>query len=196
MKCWRNWDIQNKYLSLRTLFLEWILIKYKENMKKLIVSMLLLLPLGLAAQEMKIAIVNTQEVFSLLPELNDVENQIATFRKQYEDQMKGMEDEYNRKYADLTAQSDSLTENIRILRIQEIEDIRTRLENFIPTARQEIEKKQNELVAPLEEKIHRAIKEVADENGYSYVMSPQVMLYTGSGAIDATSKVKAKLGLK
>lgn len=165
-------------------------------MKKLIVSMLLLLPLGLAAQEMKIAIVNTQEVFGLLPELSDVESQIATFTKQYEDQMKGMEDEYNRKYADLTAQSDSLTENIRILRIQEIEDIRTRLENFIPTARQEIEKKQNELVAPLQEKIHRAIKEVADENGYTYVMSPQVMLYQGSSAIDATDKVKAKLGLK
>lgn len=165
-------------------------------MKKLIVSMLLLLPLGLAAQEMKIAIVNTQEVFSLLPELSDVENQIATFTKQYEDQMKGMEDEYNRKYADLTAQSDSLTENIRILRIQEIEDIRTRLENFIPTARQEIEKKQNELVTPLQEKIHRAIKEVADENGYTYVMSPQVMLYTGNSAIDATDKVKAKLGLR
>jgi outer membrane protein len=166
-------------------------------MKKLIVLMLLLLPVaGLAAQEMKIAVVNTQEVFNLLPELSDVESQIATLYKQYEDQIKGMEEEYNRKYADYTAQSDSLTENIKILRMQEIQDIQNRLENFVPTARQELEKKQSELMTPLQEKIQKAIKDVADENGYTYVISPQVLLYQGSLALDATDKVKAKLGLK
>jgi outer membrane protein len=165
-------------------------------MKRFIVSVLLLFPLGLAAQEVKIAIVNTQEVFNLLPELSDVENQMATLYKQYEEQIKGMEEEYNRKFADYTAQSDSLTENIKILRMQEIQDIQTRLENFVPTARQELEKKQNELMTPLQEKIQKAIKDVADENGYSHVISPQVLLYQGSSAIDATDKVKAKLGLK
>lgn len=165
-------------------------------MKKFVVSILLLLPLGLAAQEMKIAIVNTQEVFNLLPERSEVDRQLAAYTKQYEDQMKGMQDEYERKYADLTAQGDTLTENIRMLRIQEVQDIETRLQNFVPMAREEIDKKQAELIAPLQEKLQKAISEVAEENGYTYVMSPQVMLYSGSSAIDATDKVKAKLGLK
>ncbi|MDR1524296.1 MAG: OmpH family outer membrane protein [Tannerella sp.] len=166
------------------------------NMKNLIVSVLLLLPLGLAAQEMKIAVVNVQDVFNLLPELSDVEREMSTFAKQYQDAMKGMEDDYNRKFADLTAQNDSLTENIRMLRMQEIEGIRTRMENFAPMAREEIDKKQNELIAPLNEKIQKAIKEVSDENGYTYVLHPQTIIYSGSNAIDATDKVKAKLGLK
>ncbi len=165
-------------------------------MKKFVVSMLLLLPLGLAAQEMKIAVVNTQEVFNLLPELAEVESKMAAYTKQYQDQMKAMEDEHTRKYADLTAQGDTLTENIRILRIQEVQDIEARIQNFIPMAREEMEKKQAELVAPLQEKIQKAIDEVGAENGYTYIMSPQVMLYSGSSAIDATDKVKAKLGLK
>jgi outer membrane protein len=165
-------------------------------MKNLIVSVLLLLPLGLAAQEMKIAVVNTQEVFNLLPELSEVEKEMSTFAKQYQDAMTTMEEEYNRKYSDFTSKGDTLTENIRILRLQEIEDMRTRMENFAPMAREEIEKKQNALIAPLYEKIQKAIKEVGDENGYTYIMNPQVMLYTGSAAIDATDKVKAKLGLK
>ena len=165
-------------------------------MKKIIVSMLLLLPLGLAAQEMKIATVNSQEVFNLLPELSEVENKIAAYAKQYEDQIKAMQDDYTRKYSDLTAQGDSLTENIRILRIQEVQEIEARIQNFVPVAREEMEKKQAELIAPLQEKIQKAINEVGAENGYTYIMSPQVMLYRGASAIDATDKVKAKLGLK
>jgi outer membrane protein len=165
-------------------------------MKKFIVSMLLLLPFGLAAQEMKIAIVNAQEVFSLLPELSEVENKIASIAKQYQDQAKAMEDEYNRKYADLTAQGDSLTENIRTLRIQEVQEIEARLQNFVPMAKEEIDKKQAVLIAPLQEKLQKAIHEVGEENGYTYIMSPQVMLYRSNSAIDATDKVKAKLGVK
>ncbi|MDR1222131.1 MAG: OmpH family outer membrane protein [Tannerella sp.] len=165
-------------------------------MKKIIVSMLLLLPLGLAAQEMKIAIVDQQAIFSLLPELSEVESQIAAFAKQYQDQMKSMEDEYNRKFSDLTAQGDTLTENIRTLRLQEIQGIEARLQNFVPMAKEEIDKKQAELLAPLYEKMQKAVDEVGEENGYTYIMSPQVMLFKGSSAIDATDKVKAKLGLK
>ncbi|MDR2775091.1 MAG: OmpH family outer membrane protein [Tannerella sp.] len=164
-------------------------------MKNLIVSVLLLLPLGLAAQEMKIAVVNTQEVFNLLPELSEVEKEMATYAKQYQDAMTTMEEEYNRKYSDLTSKGDSLTENIKMLRIQEIEGMRTRMENFVPMAREEIDKKQNELLAPLHEKMQKAIQEVGEENGYTYIMTPQVMIYMGSAAIDATDKVKAKLGL-
>jgi outer membrane protein len=165
-------------------------------MKNLIVSVLLLFPLGLAAQEIKIAVVNTQEVFNLLPELSDVEKEMVTYAKQYQDAMTAMEEEYNRKYSDLTSKGDTLTENIRILRVQEIEGIRTRMENFAPMAREEIGKKQEELLAPLHEKIQKAIREVGEENGYTYIMTPQAMLYQGSSAIDATDKVKAKLGLK
>ncbi|MDR2681328.1 MAG: OmpH family outer membrane protein [Tannerella sp.] len=165
-------------------------------MKNFIVSVLLLLPLGLAAQEVKIAVVNSQECFNLLPELSEVEKELSTFAKQYQDAMKGMEDEYNRKFADLTAQNDSLTENIRVLRMQEIQSIQDRMENFAPMAREEINKKQEALIAPLWEKIQKAINEVGEENGYTYILNPQAVVFKGSHAIDATDKVKAKLGLK
>ncbi|MDR1116040.1 MAG: OmpH family outer membrane protein [Tannerella sp.] len=165
-------------------------------MKNLILTVLLLLPLGLAAQEMKIAVVDYQGVFNLLPELSEVEKEMSTFAKQYQDAMKTLEDEFNRKYADLTAQNDSLTENIRMLRMQDIENVRTRIENFAPMAKEEIDKKQNELITPLYEKIQKAIAEVGEENGYAYVLHPQAIIYQGSSAIDATDKVKAKLGLK
>ncbi len=166
-------------------------------MKKFIVSIMLLLPLGMVAQELKIAIVNTNDIFNIMPEVSAMENQIVAMTKEYEKELQIMQDEYTRKYSDLTAQQDSLTENIRMMRIQEIQGIQDRIENFIPMANEARNKKQEELMTPIREKIQKAIDQVGDENSYTYILNPGALLYMNkSAAIDATDKVKAKLGLK
>ena len=45
-------------------------------MKKLVIFLLMMLPLGLFAQESKIAIVNTQEVMMAMPEFTDMQKQM------------------------------------------------------------------------------------------------------------------------
>ena len=167
-------------------------------MKKIILSLLLFIPLGMFAQEQKIAVVNTEAVFTAMPEISNVKSQMDSETNQYETTLQSMQDEYNRKFSDLTAQQDSLTENIKTLRIQEIQDIQTKLENFVPMAREALAKKQQELLAPIQDKILKAIKEVGTENGYAYIFpnDPQIVLFTGNSAIDITDKVKAKLGIK
>ena len=83
-------------------------------------------------------------------------------------------------------------------RTQELEDIRQRVENFTQVAQQDMNKKQQELLAPIQDKLRNAIKAVGDEKGYAYIIdnNPGIVLYTGNAAIDATPLVKAKLGLK
>ena len=219
-KCYLRWDIQNKcisnkdrlrfgiknmqayfvFLSTCTIFARFIFKQntnlIKKNMKKIIVSMLLLLPFGLIAQEMKIAIVNQAEIFNLLPETSALESEIATLQQTAQKEMKSMEDEYLRKYSDLQSQNETLTENIKKLRLQELEDIQARMQNFAASAQENMEKRQEELLMPIREKIQKAVTSVGEENGYTYILNPQVVLYKGNSAIDATEKVKAKLGLK
>jgi outer membrane protein len=165
-------------------------------MRKLVVLLFVLLPLGVYAQEVKIAIVNQAEVFNAMPEVSGMENQLAALNEQYEKELKIMTDEYDKKYKDYMAQQDSLTDNIKLRRQQEIQDLNTRIENYIPTARQDMEKKTQELSAPIQEKMANAIKAVGEEKGYTCILLPQAMLYVGSSVIDATPFVKAKLGLK
>ena len=116
----------------------------------------------------------------------------------YAGEMKTMEDEFQKKYTDYIAQQDSMTENIKLRRTQELEDIRQRVENFTQVAQQDMNKKQQELLAPIQDKLRNAIKAVGDEKGYAYIFdnNPVIVLYTGNAAIDATPLVKAKLGLK
>lgn len=165
-------------------------------MKKLVVLIFMLLPLaGVFAQD-KIAIVNTADIFNVMPEVSAVEKQLATLNEQYEKEFKTMQDEYTKKYSEYMSQQDSLTENIKLRRQQEIQDLETRIQNFVPVAQQEMQKKQQELYAPIQQKMQDAIKAVGDEKGYTYILNPQVLLYKGSNAIDATDLVKAKLGIK
>ena len=164
-------------------------------MKKLIVLIFMLLPLGVFAQD-KIAIVNTADIFNIMPEVSAVEKQLATLNEQYDKEFKTMQDEYTKKYSEYMSQQDSLTENIKLRRQQEIQDLETRIQNFVPVAQQEMQKKQQELYAPIQQKMQDAIKAVGDEKGYTYILNPQVLLYKGNDAVDATDFVKAKLGIK
>ncbi|GAB6394907.1 MAG: OmpH family outer membrane protein [Bacteroidales bacterium] len=166
-------------------------------MKRLIILSLLLLPAGGFAQELKIAYVNVQEIFMAMPEIPEIEKKIADLNERYQKELKTMQDEYTKKYSDFAAQQDSLTENIKLRRMQDIEDIRTRINNFIPIAEQDVQKQQQDLLQPVQDRIRAAIKEVGDEKGYTYVLSmePSLFLYTGTNAIDATPFVKTKLKL-
>ena len=164
-------------------------------MKKLIILLIAFLPLGVFAQEAKIAYVNVADIFNNMPEVGNIEKQLMTLQESLENELKIMQEEYQRKTSAFISQQDSLQENIKLRRMQEIEDIRTRMENFVPVAQQDIENKRQELMQPLQEKIHNAIKAVGDEKGYTYILNPQIFLYTGNSAVDATSFVKTKLGI-
>ena len=164
-------------------------------MKKLIIFLLMMLPLGVFAQESKIAIVNTQEVIQAMPEFANMQKQMADMEAKYKSEMQVMEDEYKKKYSDFVAQQDSLTENIKLRRMQEIQDIQERMDNFVQVAQQDVQKKQQELLQPIQQKLHEAIQKVGEEKGYTYIIDPAALLYTGTNAVDATPFVRTKLGL-
>ncbi len=164
-------------------------------MKKLIVLLLMILPLGAIAQEVKIAFVKTQEVFMAMPEVLRMEKQMADLNEKYRVELKQMQDEYQKKYSDFVAQQDSLTENIKLRRMQEIQDIQERMDNFVQVAQQDVQKKQQELLQPIQQKLHEAIQKVGEEKGYTYIIDPAALLYTGTNAVDATPFVRTKLGL-
>lgn len=165
-------------------------------MKKLVIFLLMMLPLGLFAQESKIAIVNTAEVMQAMPEFADMQKQMQEMEANYQKELKVMSDEYEKKYSDFIAQQDSLTENIKLRRMQELEDIQQRSQNFIQVSQQDFNKKQGELLTPIQEKLRNAIAAVGKENGYLYILDPQIVLYKSDAAIDATAQVKAKLGIQ
>ncbi len=164
-------------------------------LKKIVLAALLFVPLSMFAQD-KIAYVNSMEVFNAMPETAAAESEFAKFSQSIAAELKRQEDEYNKKMADFQQQSDSLAQSIKVRRMQELQDIRNRTATYYEESQQELEKKRNDLNTPIVQKIQDAIKAVGTENGYTYVMERNAFLYVAPNATDATSLVKAKLGIK
>jgi Outer membrane protein len=165
-------------------------------MKKLIVLLLMLLPMGAFSQEMKIAFVDFQEVFSVMPELAEAETKYASIRAQYDEQINALQTEFTAKYEEYMKIEATLTENLKLRRQQELQELNDRYQNFIPQAQQDLDQEQTKLMTPIQEKINNAIIAVAEEQGYDYTLNSQVLFHTGRNAVDATPLVKAKLGIR
>ncbi len=163
-------------------------------LKKIIVLALVILPLSAFAQ--KFGHLNSQLIVQAMPEYTKAQTDLQALEKTYSDELKKIQDEYQKKYSDYVQQQDSLTENIKLRRQQEIQDIQSRIDNFIQVAQQDVQKKQQELLQPIQTKIQTAIKSVGDEKGYTYIIDPAALLFTAPSAVNATAFVKTKLGLK
>ncbi len=163
-------------------------------MKKLFLTLALVLPMAVFAQ--KLGHINTQELFTQMPELTQIRQEIDNLSGQYEDQIANMQEEYNRKIADYQQNESTLGDAVKQIRQQEIAEMEQRIQLFYQTAQQDIQKKQQELVAPVHEKMSKAIQEVGKEGGFTYVFDSAATVYIAPDAIDIMPQVRQKLGIK
>lgn len=163
-------------------------------MKKLIIAVLLALPVIASAQ--KFGHINTQELFAEMPEVAQVKLKMDTIQSQYENQLASMNEEFQKKVQDYQTQEATMAEAIKQIRQQELQEMQQRIQLFYQTAEQDIQKKQQELLTPVHEKMTKAIKTVGEREGYTYIFDSAAMVHIGADAVDATPAVKKELGIK
>lgn len=163
-------------------------------MKRLFLIAALAVPVLMSAQ--KIGHVNSQELFQQMPELNVIKAKMDTLQGMYENQLASMQEEINKKMQDYQQNQASMTDGVREFRQQELADMEQRLQTFYQTAQQDIQKKKQEYLLPVHEKMSKAIQDVGKEKGFTYVFDSAALLYIAPDAIDLLPDVKAKLGIK
>jgi len=165
--------------------------------KKLVLIVLCALPISLFAQDAKLGHVNFQEIVSAMPELDSVEKTIADFNTQWKAVLTKMQEEYTAKVKEYQDKQATMTDGIKQVLLSEIQDIEQRINTNQQSSYAELQKKQQELVAPVLEKVKKAIKDIGAENNYTYIfdMTGQTILYNSPKSNDITPLVKKKLGL-
>lgn len=167
-------------------------------MKKLFLALVLVLfpSLMMSAQtQQKIGIVDTQAIIMAMPETKSMQTELDALMKKYEDSIVAMQKEYQTKFEEFVAQQETMVESIKVRKQQEIEDMAKRIQELNGVAQQDIQKKQTELFAPIQNKVRDAINKVGAENGFAYLLDASQMIYVGTTGIDATAMVRTKLGL-
>ena len=162
-------------------------------LKKVLLAVLVAAPMSLFAQ--KIAYVNTQEVFQLMPDVKEADAKLAEVSKKYETEYKSLQDEFNKKIQEFQNLAQDTPESIKERRQQELQELSQKIQNFEEVAGKDIQRQQQTLLAPIQEKIKSAIQAVGQENAYTIILDSAQPLYTGPDAVNATPLVKKKLNL-
>ena len=170
-------------------------------LKKIALVMLLALPMGVFAQNLKFGHINAQEIITVMPEFTKAQNDIQTLEKQLTAELQRTQEEFNKKYQEFqqAIAKDSLPPNIAERRQKELQDMMQRQEQFQQDAQQQMQKAQNDAMAPINQKLDNAIKAVGAAEGVIYIFDlarTSIPYVNESQSINLTSKVKANLGIK
>ena len=145
--------------------------------------------IALPAAAQKFGVVDANSIFTAMPETTAANNQLNEASKKYEDEFNKQFGEYQQLAADTPAA-------IKERREKELQELDQKMQQFRQTAQQDLQKQQQTLLAPIETKIHEAIKAVGQEGGYTFIFQQELPVYVGADVKDITADVKAKLGVK
>jgi outer membrane protein len=168
----------------------------KNIFKLFVVAVILFVSFQSNAQtNSKIGHLNFDELVSMMPGQDSITKALENFVAGLETQVMAMQSELESKYADYQAGQATMSEIIKQTKEKEIVDLQQRMEAFNQQAQVEIQNKQFELSQPLLEKAQKAIDEVAQENGYTYIINGNVQILLYANGDNIMPLVKAKLGL-
>ena len=149
-------------------------------MKKilLIAAMALVSVCGFAQ---KFAHVNSQELIQLCPEADQARATMTASSQEAQETYQAMVDEFNTKYQQYQSKVSTWTQAIRESKEKELTEIQQRIQEFSQTIQQELAQQEQNLYAPIYEKVNNTIQDLAKKGGYIYVFDQSSVLY-----LDAT----------
>lgn len=170
-------------------------------MKQTILTILfILLPLSVFGQ-MKVGIMNPDDVLDALPETEEVESQIQDYIQQ---RQADFQEQYQVWIEDVTEFSElveagEISEQEQAQREEEFQERQEELNNLESRIQRQIQQRQNELFSPLLNRVDEAMSEVSEELGLDFVLNKTassgdpIVYYSSQRGVDITERVIQKL---
>ncbi|MDE5420707.1 OmpH family outer membrane protein [Ancylomarina sp. DW003] len=170
----------------------------KRILKVTLLAVVLLTSANTFAQTLKLGHIDSSALLAIMPEKDAAQKQIETKAKEFDTQLKSLQAEAQKLYEAYLAERETLSEAIRLDREKAIQQIQNRMQTFDQFAQKEIGELRQSLLKPIFDRASKAIKDVGEENGFTYVLdlSTGVVLFNSSTSIDLMPLVKTKLGIQ
>ena len=174
-------------------------------MKKLAISTVILLSFFVTGinvkAQIKIGHIDSQELLAAMPESDSASKKLQRIAKSHELALEEMQVEFNKKYQELLEymkDEENASELVQAAKEEDLEALQKRILAFQQTAQQDLEQKRMELFQPIQEKALNAVNEVAEENGFTYILDSGigVIVYSSDDSEDILPLVKKKMGLQ
>ena len=123
------------------------------------------------AQTTKIGYTNVDYILNNLPDAKDIESKLKTEKAQYDKLLQDKIAAFQTKYEDYQKNGATMSPVIKADREKELQSGQTTIQEFQQNSETALQQKQQQLLAPVLEKIDKTVKDVAKENGYTYVFN-------------------------
>lgn len=164
------------------------------NIKKFLVA-IILVTVGYTAQA-QVAHINSEELVAAMPETKAMGEELKKTGQSFDTEYKAQASALQAKLQKYQTEAATKTNEENEKRQQEVGEIQQKLQLYLTSAREELQKKEFNLLKPIIDKAQNAIKAVANEKGIKYVMDSApgkgLIVFDGEDLLPA---VKAKLGL-
>ena len=144
----------------------------------------------------KLGRINMQELVFAMPETAEMQKNLEAYQKELQDQLETIGVEFNNKLNEYTKQvsdkNSTMSDSVRQLKEKELNDL-------VQVSKQDMQKKQGELLEPIIVKAQDAVKEVSKAGRYTVVYDTSVnaVAYFDEAVVtDILPAVKTKLGIK
>ncbi len=148
--------------------------------------------------QMKIGYFSSEAIMKLLPDALDAQKQLDQMVADWQQQLNKMQDDWKKKYDDYDKRKLIMTDQRKAEAERELRDLDQKITDFRNQKfgqNGELFNKQNELMKPVQDRVFKAVSEVAKEEGYDYVFdrSGDILLMYANEKYDLTQKIFEKL---
>ena len=137
-------------------------------MKKLILMMLFCAPMTMFAQ--KFGHLDSQALVQSLPEAIKAQGELEAQGKIYDNALKEMQDELQKKAEDYDKQKSTMNATKQAETDKQLQDMYAKIQQTAQDNQQAFNKMQQEKLGPVLQKVRNAIEAVAKAGGYVYIM--------------------------
>ena len=169
-------------------------------MKKLLgLTLLAVAMLGVnTAAAQKFARIDLQAIVIAMPEFEEAQKNLEAFGKDLQEQMEQIQVEFNNRAEEFQKNQATMAASVKQMKQQELQQLQQRYAEFQQIAQQDFQKKQSELLEPVQKKAQEAINKVAKANGYVVVFDtsvPSLAYVDEAQTADIAPLVKKELGI-
>jgi len=144
----------------------------------------------------KIAFVNTQALMDAAPGRAAADSALQKTSEGFKAQIQKMQDSLNAMYTDYTKKEPTLTAAQKEARQKSIQAFDTELQAKNLQLQQQFQQKSQELLAPLQETVHKVLDDIRKEDGYAMILANdpgQSSIVSADKNLDITERVVARL---
>ena len=164
-------------------------------MKKLFLAGALLISVLGASAQNKIGYISTDELVGNMPEAEKIDSELKEYQASLAQNGQDMMQDLSRKDSLFVRDSAKLSESMKEIKRNELVSLYQKVQGWNQQAQELYQQKAQEKIAPLRNKALEAIRTVAKENGYTYVLDMNSVIVAPPGD-DILPLVKRKLGIK